>query len=269
LKSYACKQMENVPGDDSVWCWVKIADGARILVGCIYRSPTSSVENNELIMNQIVKASEVADQNRILLMGDFNVKEINWIEVEATGGEESLPYRFNECIKDCFLHQHVLVPTRYKGEQQESTLDLIFTKEEEDIRNIEVFKPLGKSDHGVVICDLICEWKANAIFVPKRLYHKANYEIINRLINEVNWEAEFEGKNIHQRWICFKNKLEEILSQHVPMSEPKKYQAPWMNRRVRKAYRKKLKAWQRYLEHKRSARWREYVQERNLASKIE
>ena len=86
LKSYACKQMENVPGDDSVWCWVKIANGARILVGCIYRSPTSSVENNELIINQIVKASEVADQNRILLMGDFNVKEINWIEVEATGG---------------------------------------------------------------------------------------------------------------------------------------------------------------------------------------
>ncbi|CAL4157451.1 unnamed protein product, partial [Meganyctiphanes norvegica] len=32
LKSYACKQMENVPGDDSVWCWVKVADGARILV---------------------------------------------------------------------------------------------------------------------------------------------------------------------------------------------------------------------------------------------
>ena len=269
LKSYACKQMENVPGDDSVWCWVKIADGARILVGCIYRSPTSPADNNELIMNQIVKASEVADQNRILLMGDFNVKEINWIEVEATGGEESLPYRFNECIKDCFLHQHVLVPTRYKGEQQESALDLIFTKEEEDIKNIEVFKPLGKSDHGVVICDLICEWKANAIFVPKRMYHKANYEIINGLINEVNWEAEFEGKNIHQRWICFKNKLEEILSQHVPMSEPKKYQAPWMNRRVRKAYRNKLKAWQRYLEHKRSTRWREYVQERNLASKIE
>ena len=170
-----------------------------------------------------------------------------------------MPYRFNECIKDCFLHQHVLVPTRYKGEQQESALDLIFTKEEEDIKNIEVFKPLGKSDHGVVICDLICEWKANAIFVPKRMYHKANYEIINGLINEVNWEAEFEGKNIHQRWICFKNKLEEILSQHVPMSEPKKYQAPWMNRRVRKAYRNKLKAWQRYLEHKRSTRWREYV----------
>ncbi|CAL4211378.1 unnamed protein product, partial [Meganyctiphanes norvegica] len=42
-----------------------------------------------------------------------------------------------------------------------------------------------------------------------------------------------------------------------------------MNRRVRKAYRNKLKAWQRYLEHKRSTRWREYVQERNLASKIE
>ena len=39
LKSYTCSQMRNIQGDDSVWCWVKLNERTRILVGCIYRSP--------------------------------------------------------------------------------------------------------------------------------------------------------------------------------------------------------------------------------------
>ena len=62
-------------------------------------------------MNQIVQASEVAGNSRIILMGDFNLKEINWLENEIEGGPQSLPFLFNECTKDCFLHQHVSKPT--------------------------------------------------------------------------------------------------------------------------------------------------------------
>ena len=40
--------------------------------------------DSEIINSSFFKGKEY--QNRILLMGDFNVKEINWIEVEATGG---------------------------------------------------------------------------------------------------------------------------------------------------------------------------------------
>ena len=77
-------------------------------------------------------------------MGDFNLKEIHWAENYAEGDIESLRHRFYECTKDCFLNQHVVAPTRFKGEQQASTLDLIFTKEE-DIKNIEVFQEAGLS----------------------------------------------------------------------------------------------------------------------------
>ena len=85
LKSYSCKELENVQGNDGVWCWVRLSKEARILVGCMYRSPNSSHDNNTLFMRQIEKASDVANQNRILLMGDFNIKEINWVENEAEG----------------------------------------------------------------------------------------------------------------------------------------------------------------------------------------
>ena len=136
-------------------------------------------------MIPIVKACDIAGQNRILLMGDFNLKEINWIEDEAIGSHVALPFMFKECMKDCFLYQHVLEPTRFRDEQ-ESTLDLVFTKEEEDVKNIKIDNPLGKSDHAMVVGDLICEWRANSIFKSSRLYHKANFEEINKLISEVN-----------------------------------------------------------------------------------
>ena len=267
VNSYECIELKNLPGDDAVWCWIKLENDTKILIGCIYRSTSSNPRNNELIMNQIIQASELAGNNRILLMGDFNLKDINWIENDVVGGPESLPFLFYECVNDCFLHQHVVESTRFRGEQN-SLLDLIFTKEENDVKNIEVLNPLATSDHGVVVCDVVCEWRENSVFIPKRVYHKGNYELMNHLIQEVNWEMEFEGLNIHQKWAVFKSKLEEIANQCIPMSEPKRYKTPWMNRKVTAAYKKKYHAWKRYLEHKRSIRWREYVRKRNIASRI-
>ena len=140
---------------------------------------------------------------------------------------ESFPFLFHEGTKDCFLYQHVTEPTRFRGNQV-SLLDLIFTNEEVDVKKIENLSPLGKSDHGVVMCDVICEWKTNAFFIPKRLYHKGNYEQMNILINEVNWEDVFAGLNIHQRWELFKRKQEEFAKQCIPETEPKRYKTPWM-----------------------------------------
>ena len=268
LKSYACKEMENVQGDDAIWCWVRLMNEAKILVGCMYRSPTGSPENNNYFMDQIIKASDVASQNRILLMGDFNIKEINWAEEEVDGNVGTLQSRFFECTKDSYLYQHVFVPTRFRA-NQESTLDLVFTKEEEDVKNIEVLQPLGKSDHGIVVCDFICEWRAKQVFRPRRLYHKGNYQEINRILSEIDWESEFEGKDVHQRWEIFKQKLEELIDLYVPLSEPRTHNAPWMNRKVVAVYKKKYHAWKRYMESKNSYRWREYVKDRNKASRVE
>ena len=100
LKSFTCRELENSQGDDAIWCWVKLTNETKILIGCMYRAPSSTTENNINLMNQITQANDVAGQNRILLMGDFNLKEINWIEEEVTGPITGTPSLFYECIKD-------------------------------------------------------------------------------------------------------------------------------------------------------------------------
>ena len=148
-------------------------------------------------------------------------------------------------------------------------MDLVFTKEEDDVKNIEIFQPLGKSDHGLVIFDFICKWRTNTDFRPQRLYFKGNYEELNDFIGNTNWENEFESKNINEKWIHFKSKLDEFINRCIPMSKPKKHKVPWMNNKVARAHKKKYFSWQRYMENKSSIRWRNYVKERNNYSKIE
>ena len=117
------------------------------------------------------KANEVAGDNRVLIMGDFNVPKIDWEKRETLPGRDIIEVQMLDTINDCFLYQHVRESTRLRNDQ-ESTLDLMFTKEEEDVKNIEVMPPIGGSDHGVVTGDFVCEWKSRVEYTPRRMYYK-------------------------------------------------------------------------------------------------
>ena len=152
------RPLNGISFDSSVWCWpcwVSPSKGKKILVGSIYRSPTSSSVNDSHLLRQMELANDVAGGNRLLVLGDFNVPKINWATRDILPGARKIERDLYEAVTDNFLYQHVLVPTRYRGTGN-STLDLIFTKEEEDVKDIEVLQPVGKSDHGVVIGAFIC-----------------------------------------------------------------------------------------------------------------
>ena len=82
-----CKAMATLMNgqeyDSSVWVWVNISKGKKILVGSIYRSPNSSADNNKLLLAMLDHANDIAGENRLLILGDFNVPNIDWIERET------------------------------------------------------------------------------------------------------------------------------------------------------------------------------------------
>ena len=67
-----------IPFDSSTWCWVTPSKGKKILVGCIYRSTSSLGTNNDKLMKLIKLANDIAGENRLLILGDFNVPNIDW-----------------------------------------------------------------------------------------------------------------------------------------------------------------------------------------------
>ena len=85
-----------------------------------------------------------------LIMGDFNFREINWADGSIDSSRESDAAQFYDKVQDCYLCQHVRFHTRFRDGMSPSTLDLIFTDQENNVQELKCGSPLGKSDHCVI-----------------------------------------------------------------------------------------------------------------------
>jgi hypothetical protein len=80
------------------------------------------------------------------MIGDFNYKNIDWVN-HLTNTHSSLSEKkFLNNLQDNLLTQHVTFPTRARGSDVPSTLDLVISNND-FIDNISNLSPLGKSDH--------------------------------------------------------------------------------------------------------------------------
>ena len=84
-----------------------------------------------------------------LIMGDFNLGEINWRINNSHTNESDIASQFLECIRDCFLYQHVKENTRYGAGSEPSLLDLLLTNEE-NMKNSVICQDLVKA----ITCNL-------------------------------------------------------------------------------------------------------------------
>jgi len=118
----------------------------------MYRSPSSTNENNDAINNLI---SETCNQHvgNNLIIGDFNY-HIDWSIHDITTNDNS-SQKFYKLFKKKFLTQHVHNPTGCRGSNEPSILDLVLT-DGDLLDTINYLSPLGKSDHSVlsITCDI-------------------------------------------------------------------------------------------------------------------
>ncbi|MBZ4217766.1 hypothetical protein, partial [Klebsiella aerogenes] len=79
---------------------------------------------------------------RLCIMGDFNAPGIHWkAETNEGPGFEN---QLLELLHEGRLHQHITCPTRFREGQIPSTLDLLITRSEGEVRNLLRRNPLGK-----------------------------------------------------------------------------------------------------------------------------
>ena len=255
-----------IPFDSSIWCWVTPSKGKKILVGCIYRSTSSLGINNDKLMELLKLANDIAGENRLLILGDFNVPNIDWINKVTLPRARKVDRDFLETVSDNFLWQHVKKYTRFRGGER-SVLDLTFTKEEEDVKNIEVILPLGRSDHGIVIGELICKWRSKVVPKKTPVYFRGRYDAIIEEIRNINWGEQYSNKTIIETLEHYNSKYKKMIEENVPLSSPREYNEPWMNKRIMKLWKKKKCAWERIVERSSNGRWRVYKKYRDMLRK--
>ena len=74
--------------EESIWCEGKLEGNDRLLIGCIYRSESGTTENNNKLRELIWKISTLG-YSHVLIMGDFNYKDIRWENWSTPGCNES------------------------------------------------------------------------------------------------------------------------------------------------------------------------------------
>ena len=183
----------------------------------MYRSPNSGDGNNEDLNKLLMKVADEKNYDYVLLTGDGNYRHINWHLATCSLSENSKDFRFLESLKDSFLEQHIREPTRGRGTDLPSTLDLVITKNDNVIENIDIEAPLGKSDHAVIQGSLVCQFQPKAIKKTRYVYDKADYMKLKTMIPR-NWNNELEnsGQNTNEMWCTFRNKITEAVDKCVP-----------------------------------------------------
>ena len=131
------------------YCLLEIKPKGRdkLIFGCFYRSPTADNDsdlNNENLNSLIDTIFNNKDYSHKCLLGH------NWTTNKCETSEES---KFLECVTSNHLYQHISKPTRCRGNDDPSIIDLLFTNEEMQISNLEHHSPLGASDHSVITFD--------------------------------------------------------------------------------------------------------------------
>ena len=156
-------------------------------------------------------------------MGDMNFRGINWETItnfEKNSLQKNENEIFIECIRDSFLFQHITEPTRHRGTDNPSTLDLILTNEENLISNINIESPLGASDHSLIsFCVDCCTPQSEPKI--KVIYDKGDYSKMKNELNKLDWEILFQNHedDVNMQWELFKNIYLSLEEECVPIKK--------------------------------------------------
>ncbi len=184
--------------NDHIWALIEPQAGKKILLGCVYRSPNSTPSNNQKLLDVLSEACS-APSTYLLILGDFNFKEIDWVLGIANCRVDHPASLFLDTVSENFLTQHVNQPTRYREQQTPSLLDLVIIDKEDIIENLEYEAPLGKSDHIVI--------RMNLLIAPQDTtkqqhynFNKGDYEAMREELGSIDWDSLLQDKPVDDTW---------------------------------------------------------------------
>ena len=199
----------------------------KIAIALIYRSPSSSIENNAEVIAQLESICKMKAKSKVIV-GDFNFKEIEWEAHQGSGEEQKKLLEWSETN---YMQQVVSETTRQRGENRPSRLDLIFTNDIHIIEDINYDSPLGKSDHSTLNFSLRCEVSTIKEIKKKKVYERAKIDDMYKDLESTNWGNTLKIETsdmdmIADNFIQHIEKVEETYIPTITISENKHKRPP-------------------------------------------
>ena len=258
--------LNNHSFEEAIWIRIKLQGSDNLLVGNIYRSPSSTTDNN-LLLNDLMSAAVDLKSTHLLVAGDFNYGGLNWELLQSTDNITHSSTVFIENIKDSFLYQHVTENTRHRAGQSPSRLDLIFSNEIDMVTDVEYLPPIGVSDHSCLSFKCICYSEKKIYDEPRPNFYKGDYPSLRDSLKLTNLN-NIKDNDICVFWDNFLDILNENIDKHVPKSRPsnRAKKKPWLNHDAISAIKEKKRAWKSYLLCKTKPKFQVYAEKRNKAT---
>ena len=203
---------------------IRLRGGDVLLFACIYRSPTpsSNADQNNKNLNRLLSIISKKNYTHRCIVGDFNYRDINWKTWSTQHGPDSKESKFIECVRDCYLQQHIIEATRMRGNDEPSTLDLVFSDEILQVSELVHHSPLGKSDHSVITFKYQC-YIDFAKPKVKYLYNKADWTGMKNEHENDGWTEKFvdswKEKSEEEQWNSIKARLIYLKEKYIPKTK--------------------------------------------------
>ena len=92
---------------ESLWLPISLIKGDGLLLGCIYRSPSSSTSNNDNIIDLLNNVGEDKVSHKVII-GDFSRRRIQWNDgcgfLPDTCSIDNQEQCFLSCVDDSFFN---------------------------------------------------------------------------------------------------------------------------------------------------------------------
>ena len=218
---------------ESSWISIKLKDNL-LIIGTIYRPPSSNQEYFDNILNVIQRAKDISDH--VIVMGDLNFDCIN---VSDTSKNQ---ISYMEELFD--MKQLISSPTR-ETLNSKSLIDVILTTDCEKHFNNNVIK-VAMSDHYCVVSDYYLHEKLTTVNHKQITFRDYRKFCSEDFVNDLSKCSDvvsliFEEENLEDRWNKFKMAFLDISNKHAPFRTMrlKDRKNPWVTPEiVRKMYRR-------------------------------
>lgn len=252
---------------DTVWCSLTASNQVKYVIGCIYRPPNSSTQDDERLFNHIREVNLAHTRSNIIILGDFNFPNVDWKKGHFPTGTKGL----QSLIEDCLFLQQVSQPTRYTN-----ILDLVLTRHVQPANlKINYLPPLGRSDHNcvdvhVTFADATRFHTEQSSKIIRYHYERADWKAMCEDLHVRDWSSFWASSNVDDCWRILRTQLRATIDNHVPKSylshsirAPK---PPWLGSLNRSVLLAKKEAWLKYRKSKCLADLNHYKDTRNTAA---
>lgn len=197
-----------------LWSQLELKGRHSLLIGTAYKPRHDDKNFVCELENSLGKISRKGRGYNILLAGDFNQPNIDWVNttvVSNHSASKDTAESLLQTVTGFGLSQYVRQPTR-----RDNILDLVFTNNDSLVQDIRVKH--GISDHDIVITDL--DLKAKWKRIPRQRFFvrkKANIEMINEELG-IFQDRYFnmDQASVQEKWDLIEGEIKRVMEKHIP-----------------------------------------------------